>query len=548
MFDNCVSGPPQHWSPTLIHGDAITVPVSSGITVEGLIGLLLIAALVAVAVRFVRIPYTVALVLTGLALALLPDTPHYQLTPGIILTIFLPVLLFYGAYNLNPSELRATILPVTLLAIPGVVITAGLVGLALHLTTQLSWEEALLFGTIVSATDPVAVLAIFGDLSAPRRLSTLVTSESLFNDGTALVFFATMLTIVTSHSVDPGRTIEHFLLDIMGSLTLGAAIGLVGSAVIRHVDEALLETTFTLIIAYGGYLAANRLGISGPLETVAAGLVLGARGLDVMSPTTRLQAGATWEFLDFLANSLLFLLMGLALRPVSQITASRLGIDLWWPMIVAIIAVTLSRIVVVGAVHGVLARSRLRLPRGWPTVITWSGLRGAVSFAAALSLPASVPQRDLLLTLTFGIVLFTLLAQGMTIRPLLARLGIGAEDLSRHDAELIIGRLRMLDAGSREVDGLVQAEVIDSHLADPLLAQYAEQKRELRAQLDATYHGSDGLESEGEYEVRRRLLRVQRDAARAALVHGQISQSVFRELVAEVDRELARLEAYSHHA
>ena len=547
MLHNCASGVSQLSSSTLTQGDAIAVSASSGVTVEGLIGLLLIVALVAVVVRFVRIPYTVALVVTGLVLALLPDTPHFQLTPGIILTVFLPVLLFYGAYNLNPSELRATILPVTLLAIPGVVVTAGIVGLALHVTTRLSWEEALLFGTIVSATDPVAVLAIFGDLSAPRRLSTLVTSESLFNDGTALVFFATMLTIVTAHTVDPGRTIEHFLLDIVGSLALGIAIGLVGSTVIRYIDEALLETAFTLIIAYGGYLAANRLGISGPLETVAAGLVLGARGLDVMSPTTRLQAGATWEFLDFLANSFLFLLMGLALRPVSQITASRLGVDLWWPMIVAIIAVILSRVVVVGAVHGILMRSHMRLPRGWPTVITWSGLRGAVSFAAALSLPSTVPQRDLLLTLTFGIVLFTILAQGMTIRPLLDRLGIGAEDLSRHDAELLIGRLRMLEAVSREIDGLVRADAIDSHLAEPLLAQYSKQRRELRAQLDATYHASDHLESEGEYEVRRRLLRVQRDAARSALVHGQISQSVFRELVADTDRELARLEADSHH-
>lgn len=520
---------------------------STSLTVEELIGLLVIVAMVAVVVRFVRLPYTVALVLTGLVLALLPDTPRFQLTPGIILTVFLPVLLFYGAYNLNASELRATILPVTLLAIPGVVVTAGIVGLALHLTTRLSWEEALLFGTIVSATDPVAVLAIFGDISAPRRLSTLITSESLFNDGTALVFFATMLTIVTSHTVDPGRTVEHFLLDIVGSLALGVAIGLVGSYVIRSIDEALLETTITLIIAYGGYLVANRLGISGPLETVAAGLVLGARGLDVMSPTTRLQAGATWEFLDFLANSLLFLLMGLALRSVSQITASRLGIDLWWPMLVAIVAVTISRVVVVGAVHGFLARSPLRLPRGWATVITWSGLRGAVSFAAALSLPATVPNRDLLLTLTFGIVLFTLLAQGMTIRPLLERLGIGAEDLSRHDAELLIGRLRMLEAGTREIDGLVRADAIDSHFAEPLLAQFSEQRRELRAQLDATYHGSDEVEGEQAYEVRRRLLRVQRDAARTALVHGQISQSVFRELVAETDRELARLEADSHH-
>lgn len=521
---------------------------SSGVTVDGMIGLLVVVAMVAVAVRFIRLPYTVALVLAGLVLALLPDTPHFQLTPSIILTVFLPVLLFHGAYNLNASELRATLIPVTLLAIPGVVITAGIVGFALHLTTTLTWEEALLFGTIVSATDPVAVLAIFGDLNAPRRLATLVTGESLFNDGTALVFFASMLTIVTAHTVDPGRTIEHFLLDIVGSLALGMSIGLVGSVVIRQIDEALLETTITLIIAYGGYLIANRLGISGPLETVAAGLVLGARGLDVMTPTTRLEAGATWEFLDFLANSLLFLLMGLALRPVGRITSSHLGGNLWWPLIVAIIAVALSRLVVVGAIQGVLARTQNCFPRGWATVITWSGLRGAVSFAAALSLPASVPQRDLLLTLTFGIVLFTLLAQGITIRPLMERLHLGGDDLTRHDAELLMGRLRMLEAASHEVDALLRTDAIDPHLAEPLRAQYAAQKVDLREQLEATFHGSAALEGEQEYEVRRRLLRIQRDAARTALVAGQISQSVFRQLMAETDRELSRLEATAHHS
>jgi monovalent cation:H+ antiporter, CPA1 family len=519
---------------------------TSGVTVEGLIGLLVIVTMVAVAVRFVRLPYTVALVLTGLALALLPDTPRFQLTPGIILTVFLPVLLFYGAYNLDASELRAVFMPVTLLAIPGVVVTAALVGLALHLTTALTWEEALLFGTIVSATDPVAVLAIFGELSAPRRLATLVTSESLFNDGTALVFFATMLTIVTAHSVDPGRTIEHFLLDIVGSLALGVAIGLVGSAVIRQIDEALLETAITVIIAYGGYLVANRLGISGPLETVAAGLVVGIRGFVVMSPSTRLEAGATWEFLDFLANSFLFLLMGLALRPISQITASRLGVDLWWLMMVAILAVTISRVVVVGAVHGFLVRTQHRFPRGWATVVTWSGLRGAVSFAAALSLPVSLPSRDLLLTLTFGIVLFTLLAQGMTIHPLLQRLGVGGDDITRHGAELLIGRLRMIEAASQELDTLLRTDAGDPHLVHKLQAEYSTEKRALRDQLDATYHGSTALEDEQEYEIRRRLSRIQHDAARAAVVHGQISQSVFRELIIQADQELARLEATSH--
>src|ERR671932_473051 len=173
-----------------------------------ILGLLVIVAVVAAVVRYVRIPYTVALVLTGLALALLPDVPRVQLTPGVILTIFLPVLLFYGPFNIDLADLRANLAPITLLALPGVV--------------------ALLFGTIVAATDPVAVLSIFGEVGAPRRLATIVTGESLFNDGTALVFFAAALEVATAHRVDAGRTAEHFVVAVLGGLILGVTVGVVG--------------------------------------------------------------------------------------------------------------------------------------------------------------------------------------------------------------------------------------------------------------------------------------------------------------------------------
>nr|MDQ2829922.1 cation:proton antiporter [Chloroflexota bacterium] len=339
------------------------------------LGLLIVVAVVAAAVRYVRVPYSVALVLTGLGLALLPGVPHLQLTPGIILTVFLPVLLFYGAYNLDLADLRAALTPVALLALPGVLVTAALVGAALHLAAGLPWTDALLFGTIVAATDPVAVLSIFGEVGAPRRLATIVTGESLFNDGTALVLFAAVLEVATAHGLDAGATVERFLIEVLGGLALGAAVGIVGSTVLRRIDDALLETTLTLIMAYGGYLLATALGSSGPLETVAAGLLLGGRGARAMSPTTRLQAGATWEFLDFLANSLLFLLVGLALRPIGETTVARLGWGVWWPLLVAIVAVTVARALVVGAVGLALRRAAQPLPCGWRTVITWAGLR-----------------------------------------------------------------------------------------------------------------------------------------------------------------------------
>jgi CPA1 family monovalent cation:H+ antiporter len=260
-----------------------------------------------------------------------------------------------------------------------------------------------------------------------------------------------------------------------------------------------------------------------------------------MSPTTRLQAGATWEFLDFLANSLLFLLMGLALRPIGAVTLARLGWGVWWPLMASIVAVTVARAVIVWAVAGVLRRVGQPLPRGWRTVLTWAGLRGAVALAAALSLPTSLPGRDLLLTLTFGLVLFTILAQGLTMRPLLERLGVGGEEGTQRDLELALGRLRTVEAAAREVVSLRRAHALDEHLARRLLERYVARRKELRERLDTVYHSSKALERQQEDAALRHLWRVQHEAARAAYVRGQLSRSALRELIAEIDAEMGRL-------
>lgn len=398
--------------------------VAEGPHVTTVIGLLLVATLVAVVARRSRVPYEVALVLTGLVLAIIPGVPTITLTHQLILIVFLPVLLFHGAYNLDLADLRATARLVSFLALPGVLATAGLVGLALHLTAGLSWTSALLFGTIVAATDPVSVLAIFGQLGAPRRLTTIVSGESLFNDGTALVLFAILLDLAQGgHSTLLTGT-GRLLLVIGGSVGLGAGVGLLGAQILHQVDDALVETSITLIMAYGGYLLADHVTLSGPLETVVAGILLSIRGDRVMSETTRHEARATWEFLDFLANSLLFLLMGLAVREVVLAPGERLGDHLVRPLVVAVIAVMLARALVVWGTRQLMAARDKPLPAGWGPVLVWAGLRGAVSLAAALSLPGGVADHDLLVILTFGVVLFTLLAQGLTIAPLVRRLGL----------------------------------------------------------------------------------------------------------------------------
>ncbi|HKW24120.1 MAG TPA: Na+/H+ antiporter [Ktedonobacterales bacterium] len=518
---------------------------TGGLDVMIFLELLVAVAVVAAVVRYVRIPYTVALVLAGLGLALLPNTPRVELTPEIILTVFLPVLLFYGAYHLSFTDLRANIMPVTLLAIPGVVVTAALAGMALHWSAGIDWSIAFLFGAIVAATDPVAVLAIFGEVGAPRRLSTIVTAESLFNDGTALVFFTTMVGVATGvagHGVNIGVTFEQFVLGVAGSLALGVAVGIVGTTILSRIDDALLETTILLIIAYGGFLLATRLGASGPLETVTAGLLLGVRSRRVMSPTTRLQAGATWEFLDFVANSLLFLLVGLELRFLGEPDFSHLGssmLALLWPLVAVFIAITVARALVVWVVARILAWRGNPFPAGWRIVLTWAGLRGAVALAAALSLPVGLPDRSLLLTLTFLVVLVTLLGQGLTIRPLVQRLGITRkEEQGQLAVEAAVGRLRGLDAAVHELAALRGAAVIDDHLAAGLAARLAERREHARVELEDAYASEPAARMDRERDAIRHLLHVRREAVSEAAASGQISDGVLRELLSEIDHEL----------
>jgi Na+:H+ antiporter len=388
------------------------------------IALLVVAILVAAVVRRIRLPYEAALVLTGLGLAFIPGVPRITLTHQEILTVFLPVLLFHGAYNLSLRELRTSLRLVAFLALPGVLATAGLVGLALHTLAGLSWTSALLFGAIVAATDPVSVLAVFGRLGAPRRLTAVVSAESLFNDGTALVLFALVLGAAQGDHDSLLVGAARLAAVICGSLVLGAVVGLLGAQILHQVDDSLLEMSITLVIAYGGYLLADHFALSGPLETVVAGILLSTRGEQVMSPTTRLEAGASWEFLNFLANSLLFLLMGLAVHLAAVTPGERVGLPLVRHLAVALIAVVIARTLVVWATGRVSALAGRPLPPGWVPALVWAGLRGAVSLAAVLSVPANPADRDVLLTLTFGVVLFTILAQGLTIAPLMRRLGL----------------------------------------------------------------------------------------------------------------------------
>jgi monovalent cation:H+ antiporter, CPA1 family len=395
-------------------------------TVDGLLPVELFVLLVAVATgvalvaRRVALPYSVALVLAGLGLAVFfPDT-HVGITPELILAVLLPGLVFEAAYKIDLRELRRTFGVVAVLVAPGVLITAGLVAVVVHAATGLDLTLAFLLGAMISATDPVAVVALFKRLGAPARLATAVEAESLLNDGTGVVLFAIALAAITGPVTIVEGTVE-FVLAVVVSTAIGLAVGVVAYRLMRRTDDHLLELAISLVAAYGTYLVADRLHESGIIATVVVGLVFGwSSGSHPLSDRTREALDTVWEFVAFLLTALTFLLVGLAISPNLLVQAL--------PVIAAgYVAITIARaIVVYGLVGGGqrLFRREDPLPAGFLHVMFWSGLRGAIAVALALALPADLPQRDLLTGAVYGIVLITLLVQGTTAGWVFRRSGI----------------------------------------------------------------------------------------------------------------------------
>ncbi len=386
--------------------------------------------LVALASRRLRFPYTVALVLVGLAFSIVPIAETEVVSPALVVAVLLPGLVFDAAYRLDGDELRRTFGGIALLAVPGVLVTAAIVALVLHLATGLPPNEAFLVGAIVSATDPVAVVSTMRRLAAPRRLVTLVDAESLFNDGTAALAFVLALAAFGPQPPTLAADAFQFAVGLFGSVAIGAAAGFAISRMLRVTDDHLIELTLTLLAAYGTYLVADLLHESGIIASVVAGIVLGTYGRRAgMSPRAEEAIDVVWEFLAFVLTGAAFLLIGLAI-PLSTLAVAAVAIA--W----GVLAVLVGRAVVVYGLLGGSARLAQRfasvpsLPLAWLHVMNWTGLRGAVATALALSIPESVPDRELLQGIVFGIVLFTLIVQGTTAERVLRWAGVHGDDIA----------------------------------------------------------------------------------------------------------------------
>jgi Na+:H+ antiporter len=411
--------------PFALVGEGVEAGDTTLYVVELFVLFIAAAAVIALLTRRSPLPYSVALVVLGLLIAAIGPTAPLDVTPELVLIVLVPGLVFEAAYRLDFTELRRTFLGVAILAIPGVLVSAAVVAIALA-ATGLDLALAFIVGAIVSATDPVSVIATFRSLGAPGRLATLVEAESLFNDGTAVVVFTIAIAAATG-SVAPPDAVTWFVSTIVLSIGLGLVTGFVATRVMAIANDHLIELAVSVVLAYGTYLVADRIGQSGIIATVVAGLVLGTYGRQVGLKASTFDAlDQTWEFVAFMLTAFVFLLIGLAISLgtlVDSLGAIALGV----------VGILVGRALVVYLVLGggsrlVQAAGRGSVvPSAWLHVLFWAGLRGAIAVGLALSLPADLPHRSYLQTIVFGITLFTLLVQGATAGVLLRRLGLRAD-------------------------------------------------------------------------------------------------------------------------
>jgi CPA1 family monovalent cation:H+ antiporter len=516
--------------------------MSTAAIIEFLLWLLIAASLIALVTRRFKVPYTVALVIGGFAIDLfhLPITKAFGegkeahfLTPEIILILFLPALVFESGININLRQLRQNLIPILVLAVLGVLVATLITGYALHWVVGVPVLPALVFGALISATDPISVVALFKNLGVSKRLSVIIESESLFNDGTSIVIFTIILGAIASGDISLINGIRSFFVVSLGGAALGLALGYLFSKATEQVDDPQIEITLTTILAYSSYLLAEHLNVSGVIAAVTAGLMVGNFGVEVgMSARTRVALRSFWEYISFVINSLVFLLIGIEVHILDLANA-------WYAILLAIGTVLLGRILSVYFLVPASSFLGSRIPLKWQHVLVWGGIHGTVSMALALSLSPGVPLRGLLLTITFGVVAFSIIVQGLTMKPLLRMLHVemGHED----DYDRAKVRHSALSASRKELDLLFRDDLIS-------LPVYESLREELESRLEQAQNKITTLQQENESiaadEIRMaktRLINAEKSSIQKSANDGLISIHTAEKMLDDADRRLEEL-------
>jgi Na+/H+ antiporter len=523
----------------------VHLDLQDGVVALGL--LTAVAALLALAPTL-HIPYPILLVMGGLAIGLVPGLPTYELDPEVVFFGVLPPLLYSSAFFTSLRDLRATAKPIGLLAVGLVLMTTVGVAVVAHAAIDgLSWPAAFVLGAIVSPTDPIAATAIARRLGVPRKLVTIVEGESLVNDGTGLVLYRVAVAAAVTGSFSALDTGGEFVVAVLGGVAVGLAVGWVVRQVRRRLDNPPAEITISIFTGYFAFIPAELLGFSAVLAAVSAGIYLGWHTPELTSPQVRLQGLAVWEIAQYLLNALLFLLIGLQLPVVAEaldeIPAARL---LGYAAIVSLTVIVARFVWVFVVLHAPKKiAGRVSSWRG-AVFLSWAGMRGAVSLAAALALPLETdagtpfPARDLILFLTFSVIVVTLLGQGLTLPAVIRVLGLEDDGLeAREEAK---ARIRAAEAAIARLEELETEDWVREDTAGRMRGLYSFRTDRFRARFE----DGDGGEIESRSQDYQRLRRELLDAERQALVDlrrdGVISNDVWMRVARDLDLEDQRLD------
>ena len=520
-------------------------------TQDGIVALVLLSAVASLLALSpaLRVPYPILLVLGGLAIGVVPGMPNVELDPELIFFGVLPPLLYGAAFFTSLRDLRANVRPIGLLAIGLVVATTlGVAVVAHEAIDGLTWPAAFVLGAIVSPTDPLAATAIARRLGVPRKLVAIVEGESLVNDGTGLVLYRVAVAAVVTGSFSAVATGGQFVLSVVGGVAVGLAVGWIVRQVRRRLDNPPAEITISLMTGYFAFVPAELLGFSAVLGAVTAGIYLGWHTPELTSSQVRLQGIAVWEIVQYLLNALLFVLVGLQLPVVidalGDIPVARL---LGYAVLICLTVIVVRFAWVFAVLHA--PKKIIHRMSSWrgAVFLSWSGMRGAVSLAAALALPletdtgAPFPGRDLILFLTFSVILATLVGQGLTL-PLVIR-ALGLEEDGGDDREDAKARIRAAEAAIARLEELAVEDWVRDDTAERLRGLYRFRTDRFRARFEEGDDGAIELRSQDFQRLRRELLEAERKAVLELRRDGVISNDVWIRVSRDLDLEDQRLDA-----
>jgi CPA1 family monovalent cation:H+ antiporter len=516
-----------------------------------LLALLIGLAAMLIAAPALRIPYPIFLVIGGLALGFVPGIPTLALPPDVVLVAVLPPLLYSSAFFTSLRDLRANRRAIGILAVGLVVATTVTVAVVAHaIVEDLSWSAAFVLGAVVAPTDPLAATAIMRRLSVPRRLVSIVESESLVNDGTALVLYRVAVVAAVSGEFSVADASLRFVWSVVGGIAIGLLAGFVIAAVRRRLDNPPVEVTIALMTGYVAFIPATAAGASGVLAVVTAGVYLGWRTPELTSVQTRLQGIAVWEILVFVLNALLFALVGLQLARILDTLTGRSSGELALDGVLVTGTVILTRVLwlpIFAQLPYWFSSTRTPpKPFSQTFLISWTGMRGAVSLAAALAIPlatdagAAFSERDLIIFLTFCVILGTLVLQGLSLPALIRMLRI--EPDRAEEAEDAKARIHAADAALARLEELLEEEWVREDTAERLRGLYGFRRDRFASRFDGDSDGAIETQSQNYQHLRRELLDAERDAVVALGRQGVISGDVVNRVTRDLDLEDARLD------